>query len=72
MSKALVPQPNFSGAITPAGIPALIAQIGKRGAMRFVEFFTVNIRNPNTRRAYHRAVLDFFNWLQEKKVTELG
>jgi site-specific recombinase XerD len=56
----------------PAGIPAAIAQAGPQAARRFVEFFTAEIRNPNTRRAYHRAVLDFFNWLQERKLADLG
>jgi site-specific recombinase XerD len=32
-------------------VPALIAAAG----WRYVEFFTANIRNPNTRRAYARA-----------------
>jgi len=54
-----------------AGIPALIGQAGPQAARRFVEFFTAEIRNPNTRRAYHRAVADFFNWLQKKKMTDL-
>ncbi len=40
--------------------------------MRFLDFFTSNIRNPNTRRAYVRAVMDFLNWLQKRKVTELA
>ena len=39
---------------TSAGIvlPALITGAGKRAALRFLEFFTVNIRNKNTRKAY--------------------
>jgi hypothetical protein len=32
-------------------VPALIAAGGDRAAWRFVEFFTANIRNPNTQRA---------------------
>jgi len=36
-------------------LPALIEGAGKRAAWRFVEFFGVNIRNPNTRAAYGRA-----------------
>ena len=32
--------------------PALIDRAGERAAWRFVEFFTVNIRNKNTRAAY--------------------
>jgi len=33
----------------------LIAGAGDRAAWRFLEFFTVNIRNKNTRAAYGRA-----------------
>jgi hypothetical protein len=33
-------------------LPAIIAGAGKRAKTRFLEFFTVNIRNPNTRAAY--------------------
>ena len=36
-------------------VPALIADAGERPRWRYVEFFTANIRNPNTRRAYARA-----------------
>ena len=31
--------------------PALVAAGGERASYRFFEFFTANIRNPNTRRA---------------------
>ena len=33
---------------------------------RFVEFFTANIRNPNTRRAYGRAVVGFAAWCEQE------
>jgi site-specific recombinase XerC len=46
-------------------MPALIAQAGERGEQRFFEFFTANIRNPNTRRAYGRAVVDVCAWCQQ-------
>jgi hypothetical protein len=36
-------------------VPALIADIGDDASWRYVEFFTANIRNPHTRRAYVRA-----------------
>jgi hypothetical protein len=36
-------------------VPALVADLGDEAAWRYVEFFTANIRNPNTRRAYLRA-----------------
>jgi site-specific recombinase XerD len=45
-------------------VPSIIADAGERAGRRFVEFFTANIRNPNTRAAYARAVLDFFAWLE--------
>jgi len=33
-------------------LPALITAAGEPASRRFVEFFTANIRNPHTRRAY--------------------
>ena len=50
--------------LTPSGIavPALIAAAGKRASRRFVEFFTANIRNRNTREAYSRAINAFLAW----------
>jgi integrase len=33
---------------------------------RYVEFFTANIRNPNTRRAYARACARFFAWCEAR------
>ena len=41
-------------------VPALIADLGDEAAWRYVEFFTANIRNPHTRRAYARACSEFF------------
>ena len=52
-------------------VPALIAGAGDRAAWRFIEFFTANIRNPNTRRAYGRAVGDFFRWCDTRRVHAL-
>jgi hypothetical protein len=37
-----------------AKLPALIATAGERASHRYVEFFTTQIRNPNTRRANPR------------------
>ena len=53
-------------------VPALVSQAGERAGMRFVEFFTANIRNPNTRRAYARAVKEFLTWCQAVGVPDLG
>jgi hypothetical protein len=35
---------------------ALVAAVGAHASYRFFEFFTANIRNPHTRRAYARVV----------------
>ncbi len=52
--------------------PALIAASGLRASYRFLEFFTAQIRNPHTRRAYARAASEFFDWLEAKGVTQLA
>ncbi|MGO9685823.1 MAG: tyrosine-type recombinase/integrase [Beijerinckiaceae bacterium] len=52
-------------------VPALIAASGEKTTYRFFEFFTAQIRNPNTRRAYARAAKDFFDWLEARGVTRL-
>ncbi len=49
-------------------IPAMIAREGDRAAQRFIEFFTANIRNPNTRMAYARAVWQFMAWAEERRL----
>jgi integrase/recombinase XerD len=43
-------------------VPALIDARGAHAGRRFIEFFTANIRNPNTRKAYYRAAAEFFDW----------
>jgi site-specific recombinase XerD len=50
-------------------VPALIAAAGDAAGWRYVEFFTANIRNPNTRRAYARACARFFAWCDDRKLT---
>ena len=40
--------------------PVLVAAAGDRASYRFLEFFTAQIRNPHTRRAYARAATEFF------------
>jgi site-specific recombinase XerD len=50
-------------------VPAFIADLGEQAAWRYVEFFTANIRNPNTRRAYARACVRFFTWCEDRCLT---
>jgi hypothetical protein len=45
-------------------VPAMVADLGEAAALRFIDFFTANIRNPNTRAAYAVAARSFFRWLE--------
>ena len=39
---------------------------------RFFGFFTANIRNKNTRRAYYKAACRFSEWCEDREVRELA
>ena len=52
-------------------LPVLIERAGKPAALRFLDFFTVNIRNKNTRKAYARAAAAFLHWCEAKGIDRL-
>src|SRR5580693_559927 len=56
-------------AYAAALVPVLISDAGDAAGWRYVEFFTANIRNPNTRRAYARACGQFFAWCDDRGLT---
>jgi site-specific recombinase XerD len=56
---------NTGGA---AAVPAIIAAAGEQASWRYIEFFTANIRNPHTRRAYARACARFFSWCNKRRL----
>ena len=64
---ALSPLPALASAL-----PVLIASADDRAQLRFVEFFAVTIRNPHTRRAYSRAVGEFFGWCSLHGVSSIA
>ena len=72
MSTALVP---FAGprdlAEVKAAPPAFFLPDTK-AAKRFWEFFTANIRNKNTRRAYYKAACRFSEWCEGRGLDELA
>jgi hypothetical protein len=43
----------------PFQVPAIIADVGPEATKRFFEFFTVPIRNKNTRIAYHVIISEY-------------
>ena len=50
-------------------VPAIVLNEGEDAAWRYVEFFTANIRNANTRRAYARACARFLDWCEPRTLT---
>ena len=67
LTEEVVPPP----ALARAGMgvpPSSILSRGERAGRRFIEFFTANIRNRNTRLAYARAVKQFFDWTEAQKL----
>ena len=52
-------------------LPALFAPDVKT-AERVLEFFTAQIRNANTRKAYARAAGNFAAWCSQHEIIELG
>ena len=63
---------NQLAAVIVTRAPPLIVASGARGSYRFLEFFTAQIRNPHTRRAYARAAAESFDWLESRGVTQLA
>ena len=52
-------------------LPALIDRAGERAVWRYLEFFTVNIRNVNTRAAYGLAAGRFLRWCEGRGITRI-
>ncbi len=55
-----------------ATMPSIVMAAGESASIRFLEFFAANIRNPNTRRAYSRAVADFLAWCEGRGVASIA
>ena len=51
-----------------ASLPSSIIAAGENASRKFIEFFTANIRNRNTRLAYARAVRRFFDWCEGHRI----
>ena len=66
MTSKLVVQNAQAGTLMIAGqqFPEIIKEAGEDAIKRFLEFFTANIRNKNTREAYARAAVQFLEWCE--------
>ena len=72
-SRALLVYWQGSGSVDGhfgGGSSALYAPTAQ-AAKRFIEYFAANIRNPNTRRAYFHAVLEFSSWCEAQNFTQI-
>src|ERR1700756_1591883 len=67
LTDEIVPPPALVRAGLEA-LPAIIRAQGERASRRFIEFFTASIRNRNTRMAYARAVKQFFDWCDDRRI----
>lgn len=63
---------NKIAPISNRQLPVLVTTSGERAKVRFVESFTANIHNPNTRRAYARAASDFLAWCETCGVASIA
>ena len=54
-----------------AKLPAMFLP-DEKAAERFYGFFTANIRNKNTRRAYYKAACRFSDWCEGRGLPDLG
>jgi site-specific recombinase XerD len=72
MSTEILPQkePRILTGLA-ARLPALFLP-DEKTAERFFGFFTANIRNPHTRRAYYQAACRFADWCEGRGLPRLG
>lgn len=54
----------------PDGLSAMVAAHAPT-RLRFLEFFTAQIRNPNTRRSYMKAAVEFLAWCEARGARSL-
>ncbi len=57
------------GPLNVGQLPRLVTDLGEDATRRFLEFFTAQIENKNTRIAYGHAVGRFFAWCEDQGLT---
>ncbi|GMQ82684.1 MAG: tyrosine-type recombinase/integrase [Rhodothermia bacterium] len=68
MKGEMEPKKNTSLVVREGfALPRIISNEGRDAQRAFINFFTASIENTNTRRAYARAVRDFFEWLDARR-----
>lgn len=59
--------PGGAASFFEQAVPKMISAEGPAASKRFLEFFTANIRNRNTRAAYAQAVGQFCGWCERRR-----
>lgn len=59
-------EPRKLARIGLTALPAIVLDAGEKASRAFLEFFTANIRNKNTRMAYARASVRFLDWCDQR------
>lgn len=77
MTSELAPtnEPSKSEVTASSGkmlLPQIISSSSQEIVTRYIEFFFVHIRNPNTRRAYRNGITPFLNWCQAQGLSLTG
>ena len=65
MTTELIPH-SGQGLINHGACPGLVHRSGHDATKRYVDYFTVSIRNRHTRMAYWHGISEFFKWLEER------
>ncbi len=68
----IIPFEGPSELASIAAKPSALFVAGPKASERFWEFFTANILNKNTRRAYYRAACRFSDWCESRGLDDLG
>jgi site-specific recombinase XerD len=64
-------QMPLDAALPMANLPSILSSAGDDAVSRFTEYFTANIRNKHTRRAYFRNATQFLRWCEERGIASL-
>ncbi len=72
MTTGIIPLHASSALMHLAATPPSLFLQNEKATERFFDFFTANIRNKNTRRAYYKAACQFSEWCQDKGLHHLA
>jgi integrase/recombinase XerC len=72
MTSVIPFEPNALPLSVATTVPPFVTAAGNGARLRFLEFFTANIRNSHTRRAYAQATREFLSWCEAGGVLSIA